>query len=162
MQKITLALATLVAMSSVQASDDLLRCRQIGDSAKRLSCYDAINVNAMPVATATKAAPNPADFGLPQKVVAPVVAPAEFGLPKKAAPPAEEEGVDTSSAATFEGWDPKVVLELANGQKWQITDSSSVFVAPRARKVKIRRGVLGGFYMEVEGINQVAKVKRIK
>lgn len=148
MQKFLTAFALLAVTTSAFAAEDaLLRCRQNTVAALRLACYDAIDVAAMPVVAKPVAARPAAEFGLP---------------PAPAARKAQEEAIDTMVTAEFEGWSPNDIIQLANGQKWRVTDTSNVYVGPGARKVRVRRGPLGGFYMDFEGISQSPRVKRIQ
>lgn len=135
---------------------DWQRCRQVGEAAARLACYDkladlAAAQPAAPVPAATPAAP------------ATVKTPTErFGLEQKAAQEGAADTITSVLPGDFEGWDPKTKFTLANGQVWQVTDGSSVYWLAKSPKVTIRRGVLGVFYLEVEGLNSIAKVKRLQ
>ncbi len=158
MQKLSLVIVLLTAMHGANASDDAVkRCRQIGDAAPRLACYDAIQLGKVaPVAAA--AAPMPAPAAAPK---APSKA-EDFGLAKKA-PAAETDVIESQTGNSIDGWSSGQIIALANNQKWQIIDGSSAFLGKSlVRKVKIRRGRLGGFFMEFEGLNQTPRVKRIE
>jgi len=62
----------------------------------------------------------------------------------------------------FEGWGPKARIKLANGQVWQIADDSTAFFNLDNPKVVIRRGMMGGFFLEVENSNRSPRVRRVQ
>ncbi len=135
-----LALAPLAAFGQ---SADLQRCRALVDKEARLACYDGL---AGAIAT-TKPAPveaRPDSFGLDQ--------------PRKN----EAEVVNSHIEGLFDGWGPKTVINLANGQAWRINDNSSATVYLTNPKVLIRRGVMGTYVMELEGTNSTAKLLRLR
>lgn len=65
-------------------------------------------------------------------------------------------------AAGFRGWGPNQRIKLDNGQVWQVVDGSDAALTPGARKVWVRKGMLGSFVFEVEGSNKTARVKRVE
>lgn len=142
MQRLCTAFAMLLTMGTVHADDAaVLRCRQINDAAQRLSCYDSMEVT-------------PATESRPRQ------APEEFGLVKNRRD--EAQAVESELAAALDGWRSNDVIHLANGQKWQIADGSSGVLRAGARKVRVRRGAFGAFYMEFEGLNKSPRVNRIQ
>ena len=71
----------------------------------------------------------------------------------------EYETVETSLSGEFAGWSTGTLFTLSNGQRWRVTSGS--YVAPRdstPRKVRIVPGVLGSFFLEIEGIRSRPKV----
>lgn len=138
------------------AAADWQRCRQVSDAGARLACYDKLAdiAAAQPpaaVATTTPAAP------------APVKTPTDrFGLEQRATQEGAADTISSVLPGDFEGWGPKTKFTLANGQVWQVTDGSSVYWPAKSPKVTIRRGILGAFYLSVEGLNSTAKVKRLQ
>ncbi|PIQ36558.1 MAG: hypothetical protein COW59_11870 [Lysobacterales bacterium CG17_big_fil_post_rev_8_21_14_2_50_64_11] len=64
----------------------------------------------------------------------------------------------------FRGWSNKQRFTLENGQVWQVNDSAASLAGVRLQdpQVTISRGLVGGWYLAVEGYNSRAKVKRIK
>lgn len=71
----------------------------------------------------------------------------------------EYSTVETKIVGEFRGWAPRTVFTLANGQRWQVIGGDSyVTSAEPGPKVKIVPGVLGTFWMHVEGHRQRAKV----
>lgn len=63
----------------------------------------------------------------------------------------------------FRGFGKGRVYVLDNGQEWEQTDSTSVVgVRKQSPKVSIKPGVMGVWYMKVEGVNSQPKVHRSK
>jgi hypothetical protein len=139
-------LVSLLLISTSALADDagLLKCRGISDVSARLACYDALPVAQ---AKAVQAAPlqTPEQFGMEQRVSAP-----------------ELESIESHIPGNFEGWGPRTRIRLANGQVWQISDDSRRMLDFQNPKVKIRRGVLGAFYLEIEGTNISPRVSRVQ
>jgi hypothetical protein len=67
--------------------------------------------------------------------------------------------IESRIAGEFRGWRGRTVFTLENGQRWQ-TDGSSSYVTPPvpAPAVKIEPGLLGSFWMTVEGVNPRVRV----
>lgn len=142
----TLLLLLLISGPALANDAGLLKCGGIADATARLTCYDALMLSA----TKSKAGPHE----LRQT-------PEQFGIPE----PTYKVALDTIEShipGDFEGWGPKATISLANGQVWQIRDDSSYTQYTRNPKVIIRRGVLGAFYLEVEGANSSPRVKRLR
>ncbi len=164
MQKFSIALALLTAMGAVHANDEAIkRCRQLADTGPRLACYDAIALGAQPAPRAA-AAPAPVAAAPVAAAPAPAVAtPEEFGLAKSSAPQVKQlEVIESALLVEIDGWNAGEVIKLANGQKWQVVDASGGDLSSKANKVRIRRGMFGGFFMEFDGSNLSPRVKRIQ
>ncbi len=159
-----LSLLLLSALPALASEAALRQCRSIADGAKRLACYDALPlgsaaaVAATPMAAAPTAAP--ATPATPATPAAPAKPAEQFGL--RAPSSAAAETLESEITGAFEGWQANQQLRLANGQIWRIADGSSAFYALQNPKVRIRRGVLGAFYMEIEGVNQAPRVVRLR
>jgi hypothetical protein len=67
--------------------------------------------------------------------------------------------VESRIAGVFRGWEPRAIFTLENGQRWQVTSSES-YVASDVQNpaVKIVPGILGSFWMTVEGVKTRVKV----
>jgi len=171
----SLALA-LLATPLAHAIDDsaFARCRGISDTANRLACYDALPMNITPAATqappiaAPKAAPASAQ---PPSAQAPTATPAvpqqqaaaqSFGMENRAPEAALPTTMESTIPGHFEGWGPKARIRLANGQVWQIADDSQAYFNLENPKVVIRRGMMGGFFLEVENSNRSPRVRRVQ
>jgi hypothetical protein len=163
-----LALLLLAATTSALADDaGILRCRAIKDSAARLACYDGIAVPSAaaaqpkagtPAAAASASASAPAAAATP---AAPATPAQQFGLESKT-PVAQLDSVESTVPGLFKGWSANTIITLANGQQWQISDGSSGYVNMENAKVKIKRGFMGSFYLDIEGNNRVPRVRRVK
>jgi hypothetical protein len=146
----------LLLISGAALADDaaLLRCRGIADASKRLACYDALVVPS-----------GEAMAGQPQQTRAvqgeSQQAPEQFGIERRASK-TELEAIESRIPGHFEGWDPRSRIQLANGQVWQIADDSSQYFYLDNPKVTIRRGMLGAFYLEIEGSKVTARVRRVQ
>ncbi len=169
----SLALAVL-ASPLAHAIDDsaFARCRGIADTAHRLACYDALPMNVTPAATqappiaAPKAAPAKPSSQPPG--ASPPAAPQQqaaaqaFGMENRAPEVELPTTMQSTIPGHFEGWGPKARIKLANGQVWQIADDSQAYFNLDNPKVVIRRGMMGGFFLEVENSNRSPRVRRVQ
>lgn len=74
----------------------------------------------------------------------------------------EYEKVETRLMGDFRGWRDGTVFTLENGQRWQVQGGSySTPPEPGPRKVVIVPGLVGAFFLEIEGVRQKPKVKFI-
>ena len=163
------------------------RCRGITDPATRLACYDGLPMapapsatQAPPIAPSRPAAAAPAPSAAASTPMAPRAAPApstaasapapqapaaqNFGMEEKVAA-AQEQAVTTMESTIpgrFEGWGPNTRFKLANGQVWQVVDGSSAVVYRDNPKVVVRRGMMGGFFLEIENSNRSPRVRRLQ
>lgn len=134
------------------ADDNAMRtCRTMTDTASRLACYDRIELAPALAVAAPMPSPEQA-FGLPrpQALVQPPA-------PKKI------DAIESTITGTFDGWGPNTRFKLANGQTWQVSDGSEAVLRPVTdQKVTIRRNFIGTIFLEIDGTNQAAKVKRVE
>ena len=159
----TLLTLLAVAMPAAAADDAAVqRCRAIKDSAQRLACYDALPLGT-PAARAPGAAspaaggataPSPAAGSTPTLLQ-------RFGFENRA-PVDEVPSIETHIPGRFEGWGPKSVINLANGQAWQVIDDSARTAYKENPKVTVRRGTLGSFFLDIEGVNPAPRVRRVQ
>lgn len=157
--------ATLAAPAD-EAVAALQRCRQIADSLQRMVCYDAIVLPQAPssgLPAATQAAPQSAGARPAAVVAAPTAKDeaATFGLPARRIESAPEQ-LESAIAGAFDGWQAQTRIRLSNGQLWQVTDGSEGAYRLRDPKVKITRGPFGSYFMEIEGVKQTPKVRRVE
>lgn len=167
MKQVTAAcvLASMATVAVAAADAEALRCRTIADQAQRLACFDRwVDSSGAPAAT-TSARPQvaaPAQGAAPAATpVAPAPAAAQFGLEHRQDPDAID-AIDSRIVGLFEGWDPGTMITLANGQIWQVADDSRGTYALRDPRVRVRRGMLGAFYLEIDGANRSPRVKRLR
>lgn len=157
---------------SVFAGDSAWRdCRAVADNAARLACYDAL-ADQLPKAAAPEAATPEAKSAAPTVVSQPAPAaqpvvvvatqtPAEFGLERQAQQ-AQIESIQSRIVGAFRGWEAKSKITLENGQVWQIIDGSRGVYSLESPAVTIERGMLGSFFLKIDGVNRSPKVKRLK
>lgn len=169
-QAASLALATAAATTALAADDAAIaRCRGIADNAGRLACYDALPVSSA-FRAATPAAPPAAPAATPAPPAARAAAPAPaappaaqaFGMEERIARDEQPKTMESAIAGHFGGWGPRERIRLANGQVWQVVDDSTAYLNLDNPKVVIRRGMMGGFFLEVENTTRTARVRRIQ
>ncbi|MGC7488208.1 hypothetical protein QT607_08160 [Xanthomonas citri pv. citri] len=74
-----------------------------------------------------------------------------------------KEPIESTMLGEFKGFSKDRVYTLANGQEWEQTDTASLSAVRKdAPKVKIKPGLVGVWYLQIEGYNTPAKVRRIK
>jgi hypothetical protein len=172
------ACAALSAGAAFADDAAILKCRALPATANRLACYDAIPVGAVPVAAAPVVAPAaaapaptaPAAPALTTAAPAPAVAPAatpeqNFGLRPavKKQKDLEPASIRSSVVGRFDGWAPGAIFTLANGQTWKVTDDTdAVLPVMQNPKVEITRGLIGAYFLQVDGYTNSARVARVK
>ncbi|MES0875146.1 hypothetical protein [Sinimarinibacterium thermocellulolyticum] len=143
----------LPALASAQT--DLERCAAIEAAAERLACFDAL--------TRTPGAREP-DAPQVQAGAAPAAV-ERFGaesLPAAAAAEPVPDRIEARLKGRFAGWGKDTVFELDNGQVWQCRNCREVYHQAESPRVVIRRSFTGVYWLKVEGLNQQAKVRRVK
>jgi lipoprotein-anchoring transpeptidase ErfK/SrfK len=164
------ACAALSAGAAFADDAAILKCRSLPDTARRLACYDAIPVGAAPVAAAAPAAvASPAVVATaPAVAAAPapaVTAEQGFGLRPvvKKQKDVEPASIRSSVIGRFDGWGPGTIFRLANGQVWKVTDDTdAVLPIMQNPNVEITRGLIGAYFLQVEGHTNSARVARVK
>jgi hypothetical protein len=74
-----------------------------------------------------------------------------------------KEPIESNIVGEFKGFSTGRVYTLGNGQDWEQTDAATLSgVRKTAPKVKIKPGLVGVWYLQIEGYNTQAKVRRIK
>ena len=126
------------------------RCRGMADAAARLACYDALPLPA-PGARAA-----PPVSGAPAREASLLE---RFGL--EARQP-QADRIESHIPGLFTGWDAKSQIRLANGQVWKVVDGSWLHGEWNNPKVSIRRGMMGAFYLDIEGENRSPRVQRVR
>jgi hypothetical protein len=133
--------AFLITPTWAQDAAAFQRCRATTDNTARLACYDALTPAAQPaakpIANATEG----------------------FGLATEAE---KTPAIASQINGAFEGWDGNVEITLVNGQVWRITDGSRAYVNLMNPKVKVERGAFGAYYLNIDGMNQAPRVRRVK
>ena len=145
------ALLLLAAFPALADDAGFLRCRAIKESAARLACYDALALPSSAAASQPASRPPAAAEPKPQ----------EFGFEHRRET-LKTEAIESTIPGRFEGWGPNESIRLANGQVWQVADDSKAMHWIENPKVRIRRGALGAFYLEIEGTNRSPRVRRLQ
>jgi hypothetical protein len=169
-------LVMIPSLAAAQATADALarelaRCRAVADAAARLKCYDLIvpgegagsAAAATTTASATAASATAGGAASPPAAAGPATAAAaaRFGLEHLPMPGANDE-VRSSIPGRFTGWEAKTRWRLANGQVWQVADGSRAYYQLESPAVRITRGALGSFFMEISGVSHAVPVRRVE
>lgn len=153
---LSMAALALSWSPATQADDGALRrCRGIADATARLTCYDALPLPA-PGAAASAAPPAAARPAAPVREASLLE---RFGLESRQP---QADRIDSHIPGLFTGWDAKSQIRLANGQVWKVVDGSWLHGEWNNPKVSIRRGMLGSFYLDIEGESRSPRVQRVK
>lgn len=84
-------------------------------------------------------------------------------LEKAAKAPDANEALEVRLKGDFRGWRKGTVFDLENGQRWQHIEGEDYVTPPvPSPVVRIKPGMLGTFWMEVEGVRPRVKVKPLK
>jgi hypothetical protein len=161
-----LPLAALAQAGAPMDSAPVQRCRTIAEAAARLACYDAIALPGLGSRAGWGApvAPAPAATGAtpPARPAATATPSDRFGLEQRDNRSAPER-LESRIAGSIEGWEPNTRFTLENGQVWQVVDGSRAYYGPMSQpKVVVSRGLLGSFYLQIEGVNQLPRVRRVQ
>ena len=77
-------------------------------------------------------------------------------------PAAELPAIHSHIPGTFHGWSQHTTIRLANGQVWQVMDEGTRRMTLQDPKVRVRRGLMGAFYLEFEAHNHAPRVRRLE
>ena len=140
---------------------ELAQCRALRDVPARVACYDGIAMPAALPAAATPATASAAAAAAGSAPASPAPVAASFGLSVVPAAPARQS-IDSRIVGAFEGWSSGTRLRLENGQVWEVVDTTRASFDIKAPVVRIKRGVLGSFFMEVAGVSATPRVRRVE
>jgi len=140
---------------------ELAQCRALRDVPARVACYDGIAMPAALPAAATPATASAAAAVAGSAPASPAPVAASFGLSVVPAAPARQS-IDSRIVGAFEGWSSGTRLRLENGQVWEVVDTTRASYDIKAPAVRIKRGVLGSFFMEVAGVSATPRVRRVE
>jgi len=127
----------LAAAASAAGETDLQRCAEIPDDKLRLSCFDALASGRRSV---------------PEEL---------FGRPAGRIAPSTPEALDSRITALERTPRGRAVLHLANGQVWRLQESDHIQLRGEQLPVRIRKGMLGAFYLQVGGKGRSYRVQRV-
>lgn len=75
---------------------------------------------------------------------------------------AAREPVESRIVGAFRGWQPGTLLTFENGQQWRVSEGELNIRAVDSPKASVRPGLVGAWYLRVEGQSPTAKVTRVK
>ena len=165
----------MLATPLAHAVDDsaFARCRGIADTANRLACYDAADkrhagrhagatdrraeggARKTFVSTADRAPSTPA---APQQQAAAQ----SFGMENRAPEVELPTTMQSTIPGHFEGWGRKRASRSPTGRCGRSPTTATHTSTWKIRKVVIRRGMMGGFFLEVENSNRSPRVRRVQ
>jgi len=75
----------------------------------------------------------------------------------------DKSPISSTIKGKFNGWDGQTVFKLENGMIWAQADKDKFYIKEVENpKITIEPGMLGSWYLQVEGSNSRCKVKRIQ
>lgn len=170
-QRILAAGGILIAVSGTTTAAGANPCAAIAEPAARLACYDRLHA---PQATPAPAEPAARPTVEPAAATAAIPAPAavieteRFGAEALPARPSDPdvpdvpEAIESRISGLFKGWEKNSEFKLDNGQVWRCVNCRDVYYQVESPAVTVKRGFLGSYWLQVEGLNTRATVKRIK
>jgi len=171
MRKILIAPILLLASASAAPAQESLpnqlgACLQITGMLQRLACYDGVARAVSPV-SAPRNAPRAATTFAPAPLAAPPVAAAGLGserLPRlaSAAPKTPQQMIAGVASVSYDGRG-RFTITLDNGQVWrQLDGDTAQLKGARFPAVRISRGALGSYDLNVVGRNATYRVSRVQ
>ena len=154
---------------------DLLACDKIKNSSDKLECFNAViailkqqeaqkdqgggstDRNRMRRPAAGVGAPRGSDFGLTEEQIRKRE---NRGSPERARTPKEQIFTFTHKWRDAAG---KYYFLMANGQIWKEVGGSHLQVPKRAKTIRIKKNMMGGFAAFIQGMNgRKGKVIRVR
>ena len=167
--KISWAVVLSVSLTStLLAATDLSECVGIDDAGARLACYDKVAGRNTAVSSKTSPISQPSTYiatknstsnSGDQKIIDQNSKVAEFGRNIKPSPrPETIESIESTVTRTSSQGIGKVLLTLANGQHWVLSEDDGRVIAGSV--VIINRGALGSFNLVTKDRHNY-RVKRV-
>lgn len=169
------AISAPAAAQSPEEVEAIRRCSEIEDTAERYRCYDEV-MRTQPRAPERRALPVPGSAPAPEvqrnrgaSASAPASAavntapgnPASrFGL--KSPPPGEPAAIDVLIVDTKKSVTGKWMFTTADGQLWVQSDTKRAIYHQERFNAKIKKGMIGGFFLNPEGPDMTVRVRRVK
>ena len=166
---------------NLQAASSAEDCSAITDDAKRLQCYD--NFLKSQKSTPKEETPEPTqqdgdvEDGTKKDVVErkptqPLETPEpeltaedNFGAEQLSDDQSRDKQLDeiqSRAIGQFKSWKKGMIIELENGQYWEITDSRGAYHKINNPKITIEKGFFDSYLLGIEGLNKRFRVKRKK
>jgi len=150
---------------------DYLKCSEIVDLSPRLACYDAVSAALQqgpqdqvetapaaeaPAATSPVASADTAESNAEFR--------ANFGAQHIAREPEQEEPDEIRVLVTSWSTSPlgKMIFTTEDGQIWRQSDSNRVFPRSEQFSATIKKGMMGSFFLKIDGIRRAIRVKRVR
>ena len=140
------------------AQQVLARCASVADDGERLACYDAA-AHWIEAVEPTAGAQDSTELASKPPRTAPDVS--TFGLEQIGDAAAADE-ITSRILGTFSGWHGNTRFKLENGQVWRQDEPGRGIYRSEAPRVTIRRGAMGTFLMEIEGVRRSLRVRRVE
>ena len=153
--------ATAHAQSLPDRTADYLKCTLIADMSPRLACYDAVSASLR--ATVQNEA-SPAVEAQPEED-AEARARANFGastLPRERQERNEPDEVGVLITSWRTSPLGKLVFTTEDGQVWRQSDSNRLFPRSEQFNATIKKGMMGSYFLKIEGIRRAIRVKRVR
>ena len=149
---------------------DLLACEKIKNAEDKLECYDAV-IAILKQQEASRSDDNPDRREGSERRRSVDVRTSDFGLSRQQIEDREEQR--TSKKAPKEqifqfthSWRDavgKYYFLMSNGQIWKEIGGSHLIVPKRAKSIRIKRNLMGGYVAFIEGVNgRKGRVKRVR
>lgn len=164
MRAILIGAALGLACLTPAWADSLASCAAIDADSARLACYDVLaGRSSASVDTSSSAAPPSAPAPPAPAVTAAAPHPAAAPPPPATAGVAEPDVIHAHIVGKFDGWNEHTRFTLDNGQVWRVTeDGVSTYRARENPAVKIKKGLLGTYFLEFDELNARVKVERVQ
>ena len=182
MQYFSMKFALLIFLSAAMvvafAEQPVEECAELEDDLARLACYDdwfSSRQVAEKVLADDDALPATKPDVLPSSVSDRHMDSANSSQLKNNHPSEEDsfgfesellgrglDSVVSIAQGQFDYWENGLRVRLANEQLWQVIDHRPLLHNAHDPEVTIHKGIMGSFYLQIEGISTRLKVKRIR
>jgi hypothetical protein len=72
------------------------------------------------------------------------------------------EAIESRILGEFRGWSGKTVFRLENGQVWQQSERGEFYLPKKDAVAVIERGMLGAYYLKIQGYGSRVRVRRVE
>lgn len=72
------------------------------------------------------------------------------------------DSVVSVAQGRFDYWENGLRVRLANEQLWQVIDHRPLLYNAHDPQITIHKGIMGSFYLQIEGLSRRLKVRRIR
>lgn len=145
---------SVIFFNNALLAEEANSCHKQLDPQKRLDCYDKQTGFEIPAKKQSESTQLPT-----QKAEAPQQE--GFGLEHKVREKLPDELTFTVKGE-FKYWYKGLIINTEDSQKWVIKRARKTYFPAKNPNITIRKGSLGSYLMNVEGLNRTFKVKRLK